>query len=496
MRKLFYAMCTLLVGGAILSVGCENASDETPTGLSVKVEVEQTDLSSISFTISSTDATEVRWLVTEASEGMCDAEKVLESGQLSQVNADYVVKANNLESDTTYLIAVAARNGKSVAIDYEIVSTKSKYHNEVALDFSFVRRLLDEEYADSDFALFFTDVEPEYELTLVFTAEAGEMLPEGEYSTEGGVNANIDAKRSFLSFTNGDEPIYFDKIEAWVRTSDPGYEDYYHIDVELYAGDVHYTLLVRDFVGNMPFCDISNMVIGSPVIRESEDGKRATIIFHTEDEKVTFVAETYLRNPEKEYLMPGQYTVKGGDGGFVAGDIDANNSWFIANGYFGMLASGTMNISINNDCDYVFVVDIVDELGREIKFEYSGYIPMMNFDRRFALHGITLTEPESGRYLFEFSGPYSLSFDVYADNLADGVYYILDADEAQGAYIDKSSLSFSSATEGDIAIKGGKMSIVELDDDYVELSFELLAEEDYLIWRGVYIGEIGNLKYE
>lgn len=211
---------------------------------------------------------------------------------------------------------------------------------------------------------------------------------------------------------------------------------------------------------------------------------------------MTFVAETYLRNPEKEYLMPGQYTVKGGDGGFVAGDIDANNSWFIANGYFGMLASGTMNISINNDCDYVFVVDIVDELGREIKFEYSGYIPMMNFDRRFALHGITLTEPESGRYLFEFSGPYSLSFEVYADNLVDGVYYILDADEAQGAYIDKSSVSFSSATEGDIAIKGGKMSIVELDDDYVELSFELLAEEDYLIWRGVYIGEIGNLKYE
>lgn len=335
-------MCALLVGGASLLVSCERSSVEGSTKLGVKVEVTNTDYSSLSFTISSIGATEVKYLVTEASEGMCNAEDVLERGIPSKVDNSYVVKVNNLENDTLYLISVAAKNNEGVTIDYEIVTTMSKYHNKVALDLPFVRRLLNEEYADSDYALFATSADPEYELTLVFTAGAGEMLPNGEYSTEGGINANIDVKRSFLSFTNGDEPIYFDKIEAYVIAPHPVDDDYYHIDVNLYTGDTHYTLYIREFIGNMPVYDISNMVVSYPIIRESEDGKRATVIFHTEDEKGTFVAETYLRNPEKDYLIPGQYEVKVGDGGFVAGDIDAHNSWFIANGYFGSLSSCTI----------------------------------------------------------------------------------------------------------------------------------------------------------
>ena len=483
-------ICALLVGGASLLVSCERSSVEGSTKLGVKVEVTNTDYSSLSFTISSIGATEVKYLVTEASEGMCDAEDVLRRGIPSKVDNSYVVKVNNLENDTLYLITVAAKNDEGVTIDYEIVTTMSKYHNKVALDLPFVRRLLNEEYADSDYALFATNADPEYELTLVFTAGAGEMLPSGEYSTEGGINANIDVKRSFLSFTNGDEPIYFDKIEAYVIAPHPVDDDYYHIDVNLYAGDTHYTLYVREFIGNMPVYDISNMVVSYPIIRESEDGKRATVIFHTEDEKGTFVAETYLRNPEKDYLIPGQYEVKVGDGGFVAGDIDAHNSWFIANGYFGRLASGTMNISINNDSDYVFEVDIVDELGREIKFEYCGFVPNMNFDHRFGLQSATITEVESGRYHFEFGGRNELSLDLCADELAEGVYYIVDATEAQGAYVDKATVSFITAEDGVKAIKGGKMTIVEMDDNYMEITFDLLAEEDYQVWHGVYYGEI------
>lgn len=172
------------------------------------------------------------------------------------------------------------------------------------------------------------------------------------------------------------------------------------------------------------------------------------------------------------------------------GDIDAHNSWFIANGYFGRLASGTMNISINNDSDYVFEVDIVDELGREIKFEYCGFVPNMNFDHRFGLQSATITEVESGRYHFEFGGRNELSLDLCADEFAEGVYYIVDATEAQGAYVDKATVSFITAEDGVKAIKGGKMTIVEMDDNYMEITFDLLAEEDYQVWHGVYYGEM------
>ena len=84
----------------------------------------------------------------------------------------------------------------------------------------------------------------------------------------------------------------------------------------------------------------------------------------------------------------------------------------------------------------------------------------------------------------------AVSLDLCADEFAEGVYYIVDATEAQGAYVDKATVSFITAEDGVKAIKGGKMTIVEMDDNYMEITFDLLAEEDYQVWHGVYYGEI------
>lgn len=498
MRKLFFLVCALLFGVASLMVGCEQSSDEL-SGLSVKVEIVEATSSSLSFKISSTNAGEVKYLVTKASDGMCDAEQVLKDGTPTNANPEYIIKVDDLESGTPYLVSVVATNDKDVVTTYEIASTESKYYNEKALDFSFVRRLVDDSYgyADSDFALLFTDAYPEYELTVVFTAEAGDRLPEGTYSTEGGVSANIDAKRSFLSFTNGDEPIYFDKIESRVRSVFPREDDYYHIEVDLYAGNTHYTVLVREYVGNMPKYDITNMVFDTPYIRENEDGTRATIIFHTEDDKVTLVAETYILNPLTKYLTPGEYKVAMGEGGFKPGDIDAHNSWFIANGYYGELVSGTINVAIDvsmeDNYDYIFDVDLVDELGREVKFECKGYIPSQDFYNKFSVNTATYSEV-GDHYHISFHGNYLLSFDIYADEFAEGTYPIVDAAEAQTPYVDKSSLHFSALLGGEIAIRGGKVRIVRIEGDEVEFQFKLLAEDDYYIWTGVYYEVLENFK--
>ena len=51
-------------------------------------------------------------------------------------------------------------------------------------------------------------------------------------------------------------------------------------------------------------------------------------------------------------------------------------------------------------------------------------------------------------------------------------------------------VSFITAEDGVKAIKGGKMTIVEMDDNYMEITFDLLAEEDYQVWHGVYYGEM------
>ena len=187
--------------------------------------------------------------------------------------------------------------------------------------------------------------------------------------------------------------------------------------------------------------------------------------------------------------MPGEYKISSGESDFVAGDIDAQNSWFIANGYYGELVSGVVNVSIDDDYNYNFVVDVEDELGRIVKFEYSGFLPDMYFVNQFTLNSATISEVEDGRYRMEFGGSHNLSFEVCAESLTEGSYPIAEASEAQSQYIDKATFSFSSPL-GDIAIKRGEMRILEIEEDFVEFSFELHSQDDYCIWKGRYRGVI------
>ena len=490
MKNLIYnsLLCSLIMGVVVLFVGCDKSAGDEATKLGVKIAIESTTDSSISFQIESANATEVKYIVAKASEGMCNAEQILADGQPSKINEAYTVKVNNLERNTPYLIAVAAKNGKGVEVAYEIATTASQHYDEVALDFGLVRRLLDEQYADTDFALLFTDVNPECELTLVFNAEPGEMLPEGSYTTDGGINAGIDAKRSFISFADGSEPIYFDRVDVEVDIPNQELRDRYSISASLYAGDTLYKVEIYDYVGDMPHYDISHLEFNCPDIRKREQGKRATIAFNTLDGKATLVLEAHLVKQNEMYLEPGQYSVNNAEV-FAAGDIEAHNSWFIANGCYGELASGTVNISINDEYEYMFDVDVVDALGREVTFEYCGALPEMTFKRDFTLDSITISEDEIGRYHIDFGGSYNLSFDVCAEELTEGDYPITDAAGAQVPYVDVATLRFGTPL-CEIAIKGGEMRILLIDDDLVEFSFELRARDDYYIWKGKYYGAI------
>ena len=490
MKNLIYnsLLCSLIMGVVVMFVGCDKSAGDEATKLGVKIAIEATTDSSISFQIESANATEVKYIVAKASEGMCNAEQILADGKSSKINEAYTVKVYNLERNTPYLIAVAAKNSKGVEVAYEIATTASQHYDEVALDFGLVRRLLDEQYADTDFALLFTDVNPECELTLVFNAEPGEMLPEGSYTTDGGINAGIDAKRSFLSFADGSEPIYFDRVDVEVDIPYQELRDRYSISASLYAGDTLYKVEIYDYVGDMPHYDISHLEFNCPDIRKREQGKRATIAFNTLDGKATLVLEAHLVKQNEMYLEPGQYSVNNAEV-FAAGDIEAHNSWFIANGTYGELASGTVNISINDKYEYMFDVDVVDALGREVRFEYCGALPEMTFKRDFTLDSITISEDEIDRYHIDFGGHHTLSLDIYAEELAEGDYPITDAAGAQVPYVDVATLRFGTPL-GEIAIKGGEMRILLIDDDLVEFSFELRARDDYYIWKGKYYGAI------
>ena len=76
----------------------------------VAITVGEATESSIAFTITSTDADEVKYLVVETSEGTPTATEVLTNGTVAEANAEAGCYVAELKAETEYTIVAAAKN--------------------------------------------------------------------------------------------------------------------------------------------------------------------------------------------------------------------------------------------------------------------------------------------------------------------------------------------------------------------------------------------------
>ena len=90
----------------------------------VAITIGEATESSITFTITSTDADEVKYLVVEASEGTPTATEVLTNGTAAETNAEAGCYVAELKSETEYTIVAAAKNAKAVVKAEAKMTTK------------------------------------------------------------------------------------------------------------------------------------------------------------------------------------------------------------------------------------------------------------------------------------------------------------------------------------------------------------------------------------
>lgn len=90
----------------------------------VAITVGEATENSIAFTITSTDADEVKYLVVEAAEGTPTATEVLTNGTTAQANAEAGCYVAELKAKTEYTIVAAAKNTKAVVKAEAKMTTK------------------------------------------------------------------------------------------------------------------------------------------------------------------------------------------------------------------------------------------------------------------------------------------------------------------------------------------------------------------------------------
>ena len=90
----------------------------------VAITVGEATENSIAFTITSTDADEVKYLVVETAEGTPTATEVLTNGTTAQANAEAGCYIAELKAETEYTIVAAAKNTKAVVKTEAKMTTK------------------------------------------------------------------------------------------------------------------------------------------------------------------------------------------------------------------------------------------------------------------------------------------------------------------------------------------------------------------------------------
>lgn len=477
-RNIFFIV---LMSIATLFVACDNSSNEVDKTVdpTVKVVAGEATTESIAFTITSTDAESVAYVVAEAKEGMPSNDAILR-GTAVEANKEVAVTVDNLSAETEYLVAVAAEaHDKVVVSSVKLTTLKAE------------------------------EPEPEVEPTVeVKAVEAGENFLKFEITTANAEEAAYVVYRG--DQYDNTEPSELVKLgsDVEVNSTDVYTENNlesattYKVKVVAVAGEKY---VVETIEMTTLEVEVKEVVFTSASSKWG--GADHTLTLKTADESAKLVADIYTYNSEFGYLDAGVYTVINSGYSFSEGEIDYYYSSYTLDGEQSALDSGTITVAINDDLTYNIVVDIVDALGRELKSEYNGAVEGMSFVNGFEWVAASRNNIEGAA-----DGQFNITFKTagteYADYLTVDFYAAADAERLPaGTYtianstevgsVNSATISFITFSNGEPVIDGGEV-VVEYDEaaDKYSVSFRMTEQDSYRVWECSYEGTIYNMIIE
>lgn len=202
-KNLLYALLAL----PLVFAACEDNKVDEVKSATVEVVAGAVTENSVTFTVTTTEATKAAWFVVKASDTTPSATEIFAAGKEIAVNSAVEVTATDLVADTEYYVVAAAMNSKG-AVKKEIKMTTAKGTGEPGdkeYDVEFVATQIKTDYFIEDGANFYSvelgdkgwqesgwgvDGGTYYSFIIVPSANGNGVLPNGTYSLSTVVEPN------------------------------------------------------------------------------------------------------------------------------------------------------------------------------------------------------------------------------------------------------------------------------------------------------------------
>ena len=352
--KKFALLCLAALGFSLM--GCNPEPTPTPSDEaqpSITLEKGTENVSNVTFTLTTTNATEARYMVLEDGAEAPTLDAIMSEGvAVELVDGKAEVKADGLEADTEYMVVAAAKNVKKVA-GSNTLYVKTTAQAEVTLDVELVQ-------------VAHTSINFRY------TAENAERVT---YLVQ---NATKEVPEASEVLRKGDEVDPNSKEAVEVTDLDP-VKDYVLLVAAEGAGKT--TMVELAFTTKD---DPSNVIQHNYTrVKGSKYSSNYYLMFSYEDaneaDNFAYNEKTlcldFYGDPDKDYLPAGTYEVK------------ESTEWPCVNGMrystYGydngvLLKSGAVEVSIDPDTKaYTFVINLQLKDGRSLAANYTGDVDGM-----------------------------------------------------------------------------------------------------------------------
>ena len=347
-------LCMAALGLSL--VGCNPEPTPTPNDElqpTIALEKGSENVNYVTFTLTTTNATEARYMVLEDGTEAPTLDAILTEGvavELAEGKAE--VKAEGLEADTEYMVVAAAKNVTKVA-GSNTLYLKTTAQAEVTLDVELVQVAHNA-------------------INFRFTAENAERVA---YLVQ---NASKEIPEASEVLRKGDEVDPASKEAVEVADLDP-VKDYVLLVAAEGAGK---SVMVEEAFTTKD--DPSNVIEHNYTrVKGSKYSSNYYLMFSYEDaseaDNFAYNESTlcldFYGDPEKDYLPAGTYEVK------ESTEWPCLNSMrYSTYGYDNgvLLKSGAVEVSIDPDTKaYTFVIDLQLKDGRSLKANYTGDVDNM-----------------------------------------------------------------------------------------------------------------------
>ena len=347
-------LCMAALGLSL--VGCNPEPTPTPNDElqpTIALEKGSENVNYVTFTLTTTNATEARYMVLEDGTEAPTLDAILTEGvavELAEGKAE--VKAEGLEADTEYMVVAAAKNVTKVA-GSNTLYLKTTAQAEVTLDVELVQVAHNA-------------------INFRFTAENAERVA---YLVQ---NASKEIPEASEVLRKGDEVDPASKEAIEVTDLDP-VKDYVLLVAAEGAGK---SVMVQEAFTTKD--DPSNVIEHNYTrVKGSKYSSNYYLMFSYEDASEadnfayneTTLCLDFYGDPEKDYLPAGTYEVK------ESTEWPCLNSMrYSTYGYDNgvLLKSGAVEVSIDPDTKaYTFVIDLQLKDGRSLKANYTGDVDNM-----------------------------------------------------------------------------------------------------------------------